>query len=139
MVPQMRPQSRPKKAGAKVYSCKPNQGKGAALKTGIQQALEGGYDFIITLDGDGQHDPQEIPAFLEAYESGQQDLIIGKRDFRKMPTVRRISNTLGTLLFSLGGGAPHPRQPIRLPTGQPVPDGKCCTNRPNPAMSSRWR
>ena len=88
------------KAGAKVHSYKSNQGKGAALKIGIQQALEGGYDFIITLDGDGQHDPQEIPAFLEAYASGQQDLIIGKRDFRKMPTVRRISNTLGTLLFS---------------------------------------
>jgi len=89
-----------KKAGAMVHSCKPNQGKGAALKTGIHQALEGGYDFIITLDGDGQHDPQEIPAFLEAYRNGRQDLIIGKRDFRKMPTVRRISNTLGTLLFS---------------------------------------
>jgi|GEM_PF-245559 len=89
-----------KKAGAMVHSCKPNQGKGAALKTGIQQALERGYDFIITLDGDGQHDPREIPAFLNAYAGGQQDLIIGKRDFRKMPTVRRISNTLGTLLFS---------------------------------------
>ena len=88
------------KAGAMVHSCKPNQGKGAALKTGIHQALEGDYDFIITLDGDGQHDPQEIPAFLKAYASGRQDLIIGKRDFRKMPTVRRVSNRLGTLLFS---------------------------------------
>ena len=89
-----------KKAGAMVNSYRKNQGKGVALQTGIQQALEAGYDFIITLDGDGQHDPQEIPAFLEAYRSGKQDLIIGKRDFRKMPTVRRISNTLGTLLFS---------------------------------------
>jgi hypothetical protein len=89
-----------KKAGAMVHAYKPNQGKGAALKIGIQKALESGYDFIITLDGDGQHDPQEIPAFLKAYASGRQDLIIGKRDFRKMPTVRRISNTLGTLLFS---------------------------------------
>ncbi|MDK2982154.1 MAG: hypothetical protein PWQ55_2501 [Chloroflexota bacterium] len=91
---------RAEKAGARVHSYKPNQGKGMALKAGIQQALEGGYDFIITLDGDGQHDPQEIPAFLDAYRSGRQDLIIGRRDFRKMPTVRRISNTLGTLLFS---------------------------------------
>ena len=89
-----------KKAGAMVNSYRKNQGKGVALQTGIRQALDAGYDFIITLDGDGQHDPQEIPAFLEAYRNGRQDLIIGKRDFRKMPTVRRISNTLGTLLFS---------------------------------------
>lgn len=89
-----------RKAGATVISYRKNQGKGAALQTGIRQALDSGYDYIVTLDGDGQHDPQEIPAFLEAYRNGQKDLIIGKRDFRKMPKVRRISNTLGTLLFS---------------------------------------
>ena len=59
---------------------------------------------MLTLDADGQHDPAEIPAFLEAYAATQADLIIGQRDFRQMPFIRRLSNTLGTLLFSWAVG-----------------------------------
>jgi len=47
-------------AGAEVFSQFPKQGKGKALMTGFRLALESGYDAIITLDGDGQHDPDEI-------------------------------------------------------------------------------
>jgi glycosyltransferase involved in cell wall biosynthesis len=91
-------------AGAAVLSNQQNRGKGAALQAGIRQALEQGCDFVITLDSDGQHDPAEIPAFLRAFTAGQADLIIGQRDFSRMPVVRRISNTLGTCLFSWAVG-----------------------------------
>ncbi len=90
--------------GASVIRHKINQGKGAALRSGFRRALEQGYDFVITLDADGQHDPAEMPAFLEAYAATQADLIIGQRDFRQMPFIRRLSNTLGTVLFSWAVG-----------------------------------
>lgn len=95
-------------AGAIVMQILKNQGKGAALQTGIQRAVEQGYDFIITLDGDGQHDPNEIPIFLKAFTTRRLDLIIGRRDFSLMPTVRRISNTLGTKIFSWAAGKTIP-------------------------------
>lgn len=95
-------------AGAEVLEQKPNQGKGAALMAGFAQALERGCEAVITLDADGQHDPAEIPLFLEAWAESRPDLIIGKRDFSRMPPVRRASNTLGTWLFSWAAGQPVP-------------------------------
>lgn len=91
-------------AGAQVISHKINQGKGAALRSGFRAALEQGCDFVVTLDADGQHDPAEMPAFLEAFEVTHADLIIGRRDFRQMPFIRQLSNTLGTVLFSWAVG-----------------------------------
>lgn len=87
-------------AGASVWRQIPNQGKGAALKAGFRWACERGYDAVLTLDADGQHDPAEIPRFLEAYRARRADLIIGARDFRRMPPVRRLANSLGTMAFS---------------------------------------
>ncbi len=86
-------------AGAEVLTQLPNQGKGAALRAGFRRALELGYDAVLTLDADGQHDPREIPKFLAAAR-GSADLIIGQRDFTRMPPVRRLANTLGQVLFS---------------------------------------
>jgi glycosyltransferase involved in cell wall biosynthesis len=93
-----------RKAGALVIDQIPNQGKGVALQRGFRHALEQRHAAVITLDADGQHDPDEIPKFLENYRSTQADLIIGARDFSKMPTVRRISNTLGRGAFSWAMG-----------------------------------
>jgi len=87
-------------AGAIVLRQIPNQGKGAALRAGFRYALDEGYDAVITLDADEQHDPHEIPTFLEAHEARQGDLIIGAREFKHMPIVRRTSNSIGTILFS---------------------------------------
>ncbi len=87
-------------AGAAVLAQRPNQGKGAALRAGFRRALDEGREAVITLDADGQHDPEEIPAFLSAYSAGHPGLIIGARDFSRMPPVRRLANTLGTWLFS---------------------------------------
>ena len=103
-------------AGAEVFSQFPNQGKGKALMTGFRLALESGYDAVITLDGDGQHDPDEIPLFIEAYQANRPDLIIGKRDFSKMPPVRRVSNTIGRYMLSwaLGRSIPDNQSGYRL-------------------------
>jgi peroxiredoxin len=98
--------ARAEAAGADVLRQAPNQGKGAALRAGFRWALEAGYDAVITLDADGQHDPDEIPDFIAAYAGGQPDLVIGARDFGQMPPVRRVSNTLGRVLFSWALGQP---------------------------------
>jgi glycosyltransferase involved in cell wall biosynthesis len=92
--------ARAESAGATVVRQTPNQGKGVALKTGFRWALDHGYEAVITLDADGQHDPAEIPAFLDRYAQRQPDLIIGERQFTKMPFPRNVSNTFGRWLFS---------------------------------------
>jgi glycosyltransferase involved in cell wall biosynthesis len=95
-------------AGAMVLSLNPNQGKGAALRAGFRKALEDGFEAVVTLDADGQHDPAEIPGFLKVYEERGADLIIGKRDFKDMPPIRRLANTLGETTFSWAIGQPVP-------------------------------
>jgi glycosyltransferase involved in cell wall biosynthesis len=91
-------------AGAEVIRQVPNQGKGTALLTGFRSILQRGYTAVITLDGDGQHDPTEIPALLDAWQEQPVGLIIGQRDFSRMPLIRRLANTLGGGLFSLAVG-----------------------------------
>jgi glycosyltransferase involved in cell wall biosynthesis len=93
-------------AGATAVRHPQNQGKGVALMTGFTWAMGQGYEAVLTLDADGQHDPAEIPKFLVAYESGAGDLIIGRRDFSQMPFPRRYTNPLfGAWLLSLVLGA----------------------------------
>jgi glycosyltransferase involved in cell wall biosynthesis len=100
-----------RRAGATVLEQRPNQGKGAALRAGFRRALAERADAVVTLDGDGQHDPAEIPRLLAAYRDGTQtgpDLVIGRRDFRSMPPVRRLANQLGRLAFSWAVGRDIP-------------------------------
>ena len=98
--------ARAERAGAIVLRQTPNQGKGAALRTGFSRALEGGYDAVLTLDADGQHDPTEIPAFLSACSERRADLIIGARTFGEMPLTRRLANSAGTWALSWAVGQP---------------------------------
>ena len=101
--------ARAREAGATVIEQRPNQGKGAALRAGFAQAIATGHDAVLTLDGDGQHDPAEIPAFLAAWASEPRpDLVIGRRNFRSMPPLRRLSNELGGRAFSWAVGRPIP-------------------------------
>jgi glycosyltransferase involved in cell wall biosynthesis len=93
-------------AGAIVLKQVPNQGKGAALRTGFRYALDHGFDAVLTLDADGQHDPAEMPKFLECHAETGAELIIGARDFRQMPLVRRISNRFARASFSRVVGRP---------------------------------
>jgi glycosyltransferase involved in cell wall biosynthesis len=95
--------------GATVLAQRPNQGKGAALRAGFRWAIEREIEAVITLDGDGQHDPAEIPGFLGLYArrtvAGEAtQLIVGRRDFAVMPALRRAANTLGTVTLSAAVG-----------------------------------
>ena len=90
--------------GATVLKQVPNQGKGAALKRGFRWAMENGYDAVLMLDADGQHDPSEIPRFLHAHTAHNSDLIIGYRNFDEMPFKRRIANTVGRASISWAMG-----------------------------------
>jgi glycosyltransferase involved in cell wall biosynthesis len=96
-------------AGARVIRQQPNQGKGAALRAGFAAAQADGIVAVVTLDGDGQHDPAEIPAFVGAYarrslSGGRCELIVGQRSFSRMPLVRRLANWLGTVVLSAAVG-----------------------------------
>jgi glycosyltransferase involved in cell wall biosynthesis len=103
-------------AGAVVLRQVPNTGKGAALRAGFAHALAAGAPAVVTLDADGQHDPTEIPRFLDAFDARRAELIVGRRDFATMPPVRRLSNTLGGLALSaaLGRSVPDNQSGFRL-------------------------
>jgi glycosyltransferase involved in cell wall biosynthesis len=95
-------------AGAKVLAHKLNQGKGAALNTGFAYAVQRQAAAAITLDADGQHDPDEIPLFINAFRAGEGDIIIGRRTFTKMPPVRQFANRTGSWLLAKAMGQPVP-------------------------------
>lgn len=103
-------------AGAKVLAHKINQGKGAALNTGFQYAVQRKVAAALTLDADGQHDPDEIPLFIDAFRSGKGDLIIGQRTFTQMPGTRRFANRAGSWLLSkaMGQRVPDNQSGYRL-------------------------
>lgn len=84
--------------GAVVISHIINRGLGAAIGTGFALAKKRGADVVITLDADGQHDPAEIPKFVEAIKNGA-DVVIGSRMLTRtgMPWYRQVANLLGNM------------------------------------------
>ena len=66
-------------AGALVIVHPFNMGYGVALQTGYKFALKEGYDVLLQMDGDGQHDPQCIPSLFREVESGECDVAMGSR------------------------------------------------------------
>ena len=101
-------------AGALVISHLSNRGKGSALRTGFAFALQNGYDTVVTMDSDGQHDPEEIPRLLEASEQPQAAIVIGHRllDHAHMPRIRRWTNRVMSSVVS-------------WLTRQRIPDSQC--------------
>ena len=87
---------RARESGAIVVRHEVNQGKGAALQTGFDEALRHGADAVVALDADGQHDPSLAPDLLAALEGA--DLVVGSRegDRRGMPWLRRATNDVTT-------------------------------------------
>lgn len=81
-------------AGAEVLRHPANLGKGAALRTGFEHARVLGFAWALTLDGDGQHSPEDIPAFFACAEKTGADLVIGDRfgTSEMMPKLRRSVN-----------------------------------------------
>jgi glycosyltransferase involved in cell wall biosynthesis len=68
-----------KAAGAEVMRLPSNRGKGAALRLGLAALREAGASHAISLDGDGQHLPDDIPALLEASAANPRALVLGAR------------------------------------------------------------
>lgn len=95
-----------KKAGAEVIKHGKNKGKGAAIKSGLTKALKDGYDSFVLIDGDGQHDPADIPLFFSF--TGEYGLIIGSRFIKgnpeNMPLTRKVSNKVTTKLIKYATG-----------------------------------
>jgi glycosyltransferase involved in cell wall biosynthesis len=66
-------------AGARVLRLPFNLGIGGAMQTGFRFAFEEGYDIAVQIDGDGQHDPTQLPKILEPVLAGEADLCVGSR------------------------------------------------------------
>jgi glycosyltransferase involved in cell wall biosynthesis len=83
-----------------------NLGKGASLTDGIVRALDVGADAVITLDGDGQHEPEEIPRLLRAWRASPGDVVVGARLRRagSAPRARRAANRCADFLVSWAAG-----------------------------------
>lgn len=67
------------RAGAHVVRLPYNLGIGGAVQTGYQYARDHGFDIAVQVDGDGQHDPSQIPLLLEPLVEGRADLVVGTR------------------------------------------------------------
>lgn len=104
-----------REAGAEVVVHEVNQGKGMAIQTGLRALTERGVDFVLILDADGQHLPEEIPRFLDAaVQRPEQRMFIGNRMHHTEDMPR---NRLYTNRFMSGQ--------ISLLCGQPIPDTQC--------------
>lgn len=95
-----------RREGARVLEHVENCGAGAATMTGIEATRRLGFDTVITLDADGQHDVSDIPRLLQALDEQHADLVIGNRFGRKnsIPMIRRIANGIGNAVtFAVTG------------------------------------
>ena len=106
---------RAREAGAQVIVHEQNQGKGETIKTGLRYWLERQFDYVIILDADGQHPPEEIDRFVTAALSANEPkLVLGNRmtDLATMPLVRRFVNRWMS-------------EQISALCGQEIPDTQC--------------
>lgn len=91
--------------GVTVLTHPRNRGKGVALRRGIARACTEGAEAIVTLDGDGQHSPDQIPRLLQPIRARAADLVLGARARNgPMPVSRRFTNWLSASLASRIGG-----------------------------------
>ncbi|HJU27444.1 MAG TPA: glycosyltransferase family 2 protein [Rhodanobacteraceae bacterium] len=84
------------------------RGKGEALRTGFREALARGFDAVLTMDGDGQHSPDDIPRIVDAALRYPDHLMIGARLLNRsqQPTGRRFANAFADWGISWGCGKP---------------------------------
>jgi uncharacterized protein (DUF2062 family) len=96
----------PELPGCDLIRLKKNSGKGAALRSGFQRAVELGFSHAITMDADGQHFADDLPKFLAVANARPDALIVGVRDFfaAGCPTHRRRSNAVSTFWFRVETG-----------------------------------
>ena len=87
-------------AGAYVVNLPYNLGIGAAVQTGFMFARNGGYDYAIQVDGDGQHDPNEMGEILEPVVAGRADVAAGARYIEDRGYITPWPRRLGILILA---------------------------------------
>ncbi|MBQ2198417.1 MAG: glycosyltransferase family 2 protein, partial [Bacteroidales bacterium] len=87
-----------------------NKGKGKAFKTGFKAARAAGFKKAITLDGDGQHYPEDLPAFFEMADKHPDAMLIGSRNLRmeNMPGKNTFANKFSNFWFKIQTGVSLP-------------------------------
>ena len=89
-------------AGATVISHGARKGKGQGIKSALRYAVDHNYDCLVFMDGDGQHNPEEIPLLVEPILADTADLVIGFRTFDQMPFYRRFGRAVLDVASSNG-------------------------------------
>jgi glycosyltransferase involved in cell wall biosynthesis len=89
-------------SGAIVLRNEDNKGKGASLVKGFRYALNNGFDAVITMDGDGQHQPQEISSIIQLAKYSDSGILIGNRmqGAKNMPLIRFLTNRIMSWFIS---------------------------------------
>jgi hypothetical protein len=123
--------SRAREAGARVLELPHHLGLGGCVQAGYRLAFELGYQYVIRVDGDGQHDPRDIPAMLAALEREGCEMVIGSRYLNGRGPSFGMLRSAGILFF---------RAVLRPILGKPVRDptsGFVGVNRTALALFSR--
>ena len=103
-----------RRAGVDVIVHPQNRGKGESIKTGMRYWLDRGIDYVVLLDADCQHLPEEIVHFIDAAGQHNAKIFVGTRmnDVTSMPWVRRVVNR-------------YMSDKISRACGQQIPDTQC--------------
>jgi len=120
-----------RQAGAQVLALPYHLGLGGCVQAGYRLAFEMGYDYVIRVDGDGQHDPRDIPKILSALEEEKCEMVIGSRFLDSSSEHTSVARGAAILFF---------RAVLRPILGKPVRDptsGFVGTNRTALALFSR--
>lgn len=108
-----------------------NRGKGHALKTGLEEARRLGYRFALTIDADGQHDPEDVPALVAA--AGERTLVIGSRNVAAdgMAAASTFANRFSNFWFAVQTGRklPDTQTGFRIYPLEDIPSLKLLTAR----------
>ena len=101
-------------ASAELIVHSENRGKGESIKAGLRHWLDRGFDWVVILDADGQHRPEEIERMFECAGADGAALLIGNRmnDLESMPLVRKLVNR-------------YMSGKISRACGQAIPDTQC--------------
>jgi glycosyltransferase involved in cell wall biosynthesis len=94
-------------AGATVHQHGRNRGYGAAIQSALGKGKQLGADVLVILDGDGQHDPRDIPKLVKPLLDGEADVVVGSRfleEGKKPPFYRRLGQRVLTTITNVGSG-----------------------------------
>ena len=90
-----------RQAGANVLSLPYHLGLGGCVQAGYKLAFELGYDYVIRIDGDGQHDPRDIPKIFEILRNSDVEMVIGSRFVHAEGEHTSFIRALGIVFFRM--------------------------------------